>query len=443
MSDFNSAISGDGSASILPGSYQLQECSIHTNSGFKIRIDPMITGIQIEESLYKSSIHVSIRMEDTVNFLERMKITGNERVRLRIKHTELKKNSKPKKKFIFEVFIAEINNLSRQKAGLQEYQIECFSEHMYINSIKKLSRPFKGSIGTIVDDICRKDLKLKEKPLGIRRLNKINTETKEIIQGIFPNIRPLNAVSWLLRNSSDNETQYYFYETAKDGINFNSYENLIEEPIYKEYNQKVGFTAAEGTEEHYEEVATRVLQLRSPLQLSKLVSVSSGAYASTLHTLDISNKKYIKHTYDYEKNKQKKLNKHVPHSKKVEIDGKKYNETIDSYHHYVSLNENAYSQGNYHAPTVPTLLSIEAQKENLETMTQELTVYGDYEISVGKIINLVIPKSLGTDGKGLKDKLIGGKYIITHISHQFGLDYKMILTIQKDSSETNIDGVLF
>ena len=314
---------------------------------------------------------------------------------------------------------------------------------MYINSIKKLSRPFKGSIGSIVDDICRKDLKLKEKPLGIRRLKEINTETKEIVQGIFPNIRPLNAISWLLRNSYDNETQYYFYETAKDGINFNSYENLMNEEVYRDYNQKSGFTEAEGTEEYYDEVQSRILELRSRLNLSKLVSLSSGAYASTLHTLDISKKNYSKFLYDYEKNKLKKLNKNKPYSDIAEVDGLKYKETTDSYHHYVSLNENAYIQSNYHAPTAPSLLSSEAQKENLETMTQEIIVPGDYEISVGKIINVIIPKSLGTDGKGLKDKLMGGKYLITNIVHQFGVEYRMILTIQKDSSETDVDGILF
>ena len=76
-------------------------------------------------------------------------------------------------------------------------------------------------------------------------------------------------------------------------------------------------------------------------------------------------------------------------------------------------------------------------------MTQEIIVPGDYEISVGKIINVIIPKSLGTDGKGLKDKLMGGKYLITNIVHQFGVEYRMILTIQKDSSETDVDGILF
>ena len=440
MSEFNSAIAGDGSASVLPSSYQLQECSLYTNSGKKFLINDLVTGIQIEESLYKSSMKVSIRIEDSINFLENTLISGNERIRLRIKHTELKKRSRKKKRFIFEVFIVEINNFERVKPGMTRYQIECFSEHMYINSIKKLSRPFKGSIGSIVKDICRKDLKLRSFPRGTHRIKKINTETKDIVQGIFPNIRPLNAISWLLRNSFDNKTQYYFYETAKDGINFNSYENLINEDVYRDYNQRVGYSETEGTEEYYKEIQERITKLRSTLNLSKLVSVSAGAYASTMHTLDLSTKKYSKLIYDYDVNKPKKLNRNIPFSKEAEIDGVKYNQGKDSYHHFLSLNENAYNLSNYHAPAAPTLLNSEAQKENLETMTQEITVAGDYEISVGKIIRIIIPKSLGTDATGLKDKLLGGKYMITNILHQFGTQYNMVLTIQKDSSDADIDG---
>ena len=440
MSEFNSAIAGDGSASVLPSSYQLQECSLMTNSGKKFIINDLITGIQIEESLYKSSMAVTIRIEDSINFLENALISGNERIRLRIKHTELKKDTKTKKKFVFEVYIAEINNFNRAKPGMTRYQFECFSEHMYINSTKKLSRPFKGSIGSIVANICKKDLKLKKRPIGTHRLNEINTETKDIVKGIFPRIRPLTAISWLLRNSFDNKTQYYFYETAKDGINFNSYENLSEEDVYRTYNQKLGYSEIEGTEEYYKEVAERITEIRSPLNLSKLVSLSAGAYGSTLHTVDVSTKKYSTLIYDYDVQKQKKLNKHVPFSKEAMVDGKKYNQAKDAYHHYLSLNENAYSLSNYHAPAAPTLLNSEAQKENLETMTQDITTAGDYEISVGKIIELVIPKSLGTDATGIKDKLLGGKYMITNIKHQFGLSYDMILTIQKDSSAIDIDG---
>ena len=113
-------------------------------------------------------------------------------------------------------------------------------------------------------------------------------------------IRDRQCINWLLRNAYDNGTPFYFYETTQDGIQFNSFENLIEEDSYKTYEFKPYFEYEMGSKEGYDEQARRITSLESALGMSKLEGMSNGSYASTLHSLDIATKGYKKHFYNYD-----------------------------------------------------------------------------------------------------------------------------------------------
>ncbi len=433
MSRETGVVAGSGSGSILPTAYTITDCVLTSNSGKEYNILALIAEIDIVESLDMDSIDVQLGIRDAIQFLESAKISGNEKIFLKIKHTTLEKNQKTQKKYELDLRLVEITNFVRPKPGTQIYRFICMKEHMYTNAIKKLVRPFEGPIGTIISNIVKKDLK-------IEKIGTVNTETKGILKGIFPRLDPLSAIEWLCRNAYDNQTPFFFYDTLAEGIIFDSYANFCKSEVEKEYIQRPFMQSKAGTDEHYKEISEQITKLSSNMNSSQLVSLHNGAYASTLHTLDLSTKKYNTFFYDYAISKPQKLNDHRPYNTETDVDGIKYDKTIDSKHYFVSLNDKSFELDNYHSPTVPTLMTAEGIKENLNLQTHTITVAGNYSLTPGKKISITIPKSLGIDATGIKDKFITGNYIVHGIRHSFKELYTMQVDVIKDSNSIDLDG---
>ena len=174
MPKTQSFVAGDGTSNALPSAYEVRECIVYANSGKEYNITDLVGTIEISESLNTETIDVEIGIVDGIQFLENAIISGNEKLSLKIVHKSFGKDEKEKKKYDLNLRIAEIGRFVRSKPGTQSYFLICFSEHMYTNAIKKLIRPFEGSIGSIISNICKKDLK-------IEKIEKINTETKILI----------------------------------------------------------------------------------------------------------------------------------------------------------------------------------------------------------------------------------------------------------------------
>jgi hypothetical protein len=73
-----------------------------------------------------------------------------------------------------------------------------------------------------------------------------------------------------------------------------------------------------------------------------------------------------------------------------------------------------------------------------QTSRYVIEVHGRTDIEVGKIIQCNIPKSIAKDERtsfdDVLDPQLSGKYLITHIRHEFMLgQHIMLLEIMKDS----------
>ena len=431
MSNIKSYTTGDGKSNVTPSAYEINSCTLTSNSGKEYSIKDLLGTVEVVESLGQETIDVKLGIVDGIQFLESAIISGNERIKLKITH----KSFDGQKKYDMSLRIAEITEYVRLKPGIVTYFFNCFSEHMYNNAIKKLVRPFEGSIGSIIEKIVKKDLKC-------QRIGTMNTETKGILKGIFPRLEPIEAINWLNRNAYDNQTPFYFTDTLAKGIIYDSYKNLCDAEIHREYIMMSTFLNRPGSKEYYEEMQKNVKRLTSTMDMAPLVNLDEGAYASTMHTLDYSDKSFNTFFYDYDSVSPKKLNKNKPFSDKAEVDGIPFTQTRDSMHHHISLNKNSFEGefGNYSSPVEPTMLNAESIKSNMSTMGQTITVAGDYDITPGKKITLTLPKSMGVDATGTKDKFITGNYIRTKISHSFREEYDMTLELKKDSSLLDMNG---
>ena len=421
-----------GGVSVNPEAFNVVSATLkYKNSEFEVDIRNLFQQIQIYEDINNPFLEVILFCLDSTNLLEFTQLNGHEKVNLRIQRQAGGEDKDSKEKFDLDLRIAEIYDYIRQEPGKQYYKLRCVSEHVFHNQTKSLRRSFQGSIGKLVKDICSNDL-------NIEKLD-INTDTQEIVKGIYPTLRPMQCINWLLRNAYDNGTPFYFYETTQDGIQFNSFEDLIEEDSYKTYEFKPYFEHEMGSKEGYDEQARRITSLGSELGMSKLEGMSNGSYASTLHSLDIATKGYKKHFYNYDSSDPKKLNKNNPFSDHTKILDKKLVDLKEGKHYFLSRNTESYPDHvNYHEPNHVTMLKGQGHLSTMNFMTHSFSLPGDFNLTVGKKIKLEFIKAVDlkefNDPTVPLDKYLGDEYLVTGLVHTLGPEkYTMSLKVQKDS----------
>ena len=80
-----------------------------------------------------------------------------------------------------------------------------------------------------------------------------------------------------------------------------------------------------------------------------------------------------------------------------------------------------------------------AYLENLQYQKHKIQIAGDFNMCIGKKVRIEVRKAQEeVDGAGV-DKLQSGVYLVTEVEHIFREGYYQYLTIQKDSSEVDLD----
>lgn len=422
-----------GNSSISPTSYVISTAILYTNAGLELNILNVVNKFNIIESIDSPFLEMDIQIVDATNLLEEHKINGNEKISIIIQRNPIKGSKQNKVKFELNLRIAEVFAFVKNLPTKQFYRFRCVSEHLYINASKTLVRPFEGTIGSLIEKICKNDLK-------IENLN-INTSSKNNIKGIYPRIRPIQAANWLLQNAFEDNTHFYFWESIVDGVQLDSYKNLLGKEVYKKFVFRPGFKYDIGTSESYDEQAERIRTVLGPLGMGKMAQISRGTYASTLHTVDIAEKKYEKSVYNY--NKVHKLNKHQPWVKSDTVDNQTYDQLKNSKNYFVSLNSKAFNLDNYHTPTKPTLLKNESHLSSLMFQNFKIIIPGDFELKVGQKINMDVIKSSTSEHLGnptsMIDNYTSGTYMVKKINHIFDNEFISEVEIMRDSVGVNIN----
>ena len=417
-----------------PTSYNITSARLYSNvilprKNYNFNIKPLIAVIEGIESLNSPTVEYIIKMGDTFNLLERLKITGGEKIELELQRRREDKTEKHS----ITCFIGEIINFKRSGTSRSTYTLKCYSEHVMNESVKTLTKPFSGTGGSIVKDVLKSDLSVTPDS------NQINT-SGNYMEGIFPRLRPLHSIFWIMRNSFDDGTPFFFYETLNKGLYYKSYKDICTEEIAETYYFKSFPKHVQGTDEGYEEERTMVQSISSPsFGMAKFVDSSNGAFASTLHEIDISTKQYNTSTFNSEKNQLNRLNDNKPYvnNNNTKVLDRHRTEHTDAKHFFISKNTKA--GNNYYSGTDISLNKGIAHLENMNFITHNIKIPGNFDLGVGSKIHLVVYRNKEEpEGAGI-DKVQSGDYIITKLIHRFEDGYSQELTIQKDSGEINYE----
>ena len=432
MSNYNSKLA-NGSEAIVPSSYELQEAVLTCSNGTEYNIVDLIASLSIEESLYSGSLQGEVSILDAAQMLEKVKAVSGEGLHIVLKR---RLGNGQQDKYSHKFKIAEIHSYAKLSPGTATYVFRVVSEHAYISQSKTISKPFANVPGQLIKNICIDELSIDEKNLSI------NTETKQTIVGVYPRMRPMYLINWLVRRSYDNGSPFFFYETLGQGIVFDSYENIVNKESYREYKYAPNVNTIVGSEENNKILARKILTLSSEFNMSQYMSMAAGAYSSTLHTIDIATKSYetLSHSYS---DKDLKLNANGVLPKGSTIEDRPIEQHSDSTNFYISLNSQAVSGGSsYHAPAKEEILSANAYIQNMDTLELNIEIFGDFNLCVGMTIDINVVKSVDAgDTKRGKDLYLSGKYIVSSIVHSFTDEYRMKLLLKKDSFIESLDNI--
>lgn len=419
-------------------SFQLTKAEIFTSDGGSVDISRITYNIIIKHSLDAPFLDINLTVVDTQSVLETSNINTGERIQLTLERTVDPAESVASRfdtnRHVWEIdaYISEVSNMVRRDSGKQSFMLSLVTKEPVMNAVKELNRSFQGTPGDVIEGILKGDL-------GSEKYV-VQANTNGVVKGIFPQLRPIQAVHWLMHNTSDAGTPFYFHFSLLEGLKVISYKELLNKGVYSTYKHIPFFKNSPGTTGSYREQAERVEAISSPLNMGKLGNIASGSLAASQTTIDISEKSVVTSEYSYDNSNVLKLNTDKPWT-----DMDTYAEPLSSSPSARSYNFSSNSKAfegstNVHGPIKDTLMVRNAYRNNLDYQEHSITIPGDFSIEPGVIIELQVmrvgDKEFQKDNNNDKrvDTFISGKYIVTDVVSTFDTEhFKQVLTIKRDS----------
>lgn len=453
MSNISKNIDSGSSRSVTPGSYKIKSIKLFTHTGDDFLIQNVVTKLIITESIYSNTLMCKLSVRDTTNMIENLPLIGQERIEIQLEHKPLSSKTQIAK-IDLEFYVTEYPLYGRSsEKHIQSFSFSGISKYAYISRFKKISRAVDGLTSDGISNIVSNDLGSSSFVMNNPPISKfkgtINTQT------------PLDAIEWLRKKTyDDNKAPYYFFQTLNGDVNLSSHTELVEQPVYYNYYSTRGFNHVPNTEEDYLERKQRILEITSDLRLGKIFQAIDGAYASENFYLDVGTKTFTSTEFSYsgktiegEKNTPPEpparvgldpvnsLGRKSSISSNFLIDNAPINENYQSHHEYVSTNAFAFgdTEKNYNEMKKESGGITKAYVENLESITHDLKLFGDYELNAGKVIDINLPRATEPDIQEGIDKHLSGKYLITSSIHTFeNGEYFTQVKVKRDSFTINL-----
>lgn len=435
---------------------QIQEALILDADGNRIKAKngkefpdfmPLITEINIKETIDFPCIRMSIVVNDSIQLIDNLR--GNEIVRI-----SLASKSTDKKTFSYTGRIYRIGSRIRMEKK-ETYVLECVSREFMINETKNVFGSFKNKVASKIVRTIMKDIIETDKKLLIE-------DTMDNIQCVIPSWRPFEVINWLgnksVRSSNKEQGGFIFYENRR-GFNFSSFDKMIEDatgqsdvPTYK-YKMK---NTGEGTDA--EDLYT-IESISYPNTFDSLQSLRNGTFAGVFVgvSLDFLNESKVKTPQGSE------VQKDIPYGgSEFTIHGQwgkmshmastnPYRATDEQLKDiYQSIRRIRYRPNQVHlwdqdkaganiqSRWEQTAIYNYCRKNSFSAIKLDIKIPGNLILTAGDPIDVEIPRSMSASGRSDKieiDRTYSGRYIVAGIRHKYGQanTLQTELTIVKDS----------
>ena len=415
----NNGLTPDGK-SIVPSAYLLKSINLTNHKGEIYDIKQIVTEFSIKESIYSPTLIAKFSVKDATNTIELHSIIGQEKVEIELD----KKDEDNIKTIKLSFIVTEYPLYSKENNDqLQVFSFSAVSEHAYLNKLKKISRAYDGNTTDIIKLILENDLNFNPDMLNI-------TKSNTALKGVYTYNNPLTIADKLLNiSSNDVQSPYYMFQTLNGKINIQPLSELLSQKPYHKYVKAKEYKANPMGKDDFVERLSKILEITSDLKLGTIFQMESGTYAAESNKLDISNKTYNTTLYKYSENFKAAAAKNL--SPTFKLDEEILESYTKAYCEYISTNPISYSlegeKESLNGERAKNGSLIHAHSEMLETLTHDIDLYGDLDLTAGTLITLTLPKAISPDAKrkygydsnDTVDEFLSGDYLITGTVHKF------------------------
>ena len=404
------------------GDVKIEEISM-TSHGKKYDIRALVLETVIYEDIFSNVLSGYIVVRDSASFITQLPISGMEQVKVKFRTPQFQNATIEKTFYVNGVDERILDNTQ------QLYTINLISTEALTDNVSRISKKFSGSTHDIIKQVYDKYIKDKKELVVLERHN---TSTSVV----SPFWSPLKLINWVCTRSYNNAPSVLFFEGNKN-FYLTSIEDLIRRGVSSIFDTFTYSPTAsvDGSRDVYAQFK-KILNISPVNYLDVFRAQDFGYYASTLITHDITAKQYNEYTSDqyqyhnkvfnlHDRGNSQTFDKNIPRNPDMfrRVRTKQFNmfeENKDPLYEKWAMQRNSllYEASEFH-------ITIE--------------VPGRTDMEVGKVINVVIPKSVERDltkatARDLIDPYLSGNYLVTCIRHSIVLNkHTMHLEIMKDS----------
>lgn len=398
-----------------------------------INIIDLVSEFSIVESIHYFGMSLKMTIVDGVSIMEKFQLSGNEKIKIRM--SKFDKSNLENDEVSLEFIVTEypLHTKSANK-NYQIFNVEGVSNHIFLDNLLKISQYMTGSPTDIIKNILINHLKYDESK--ITNDAKVNT----LYDYIVPNIPPTLAIRHILLTACDtNLAPIMAWDTLK-GFNIRGYSDMLLQTPYKDRQYKVTNFSDNGVVDEslkYLQEITSVLEFSSNLKMSKIRQSVQGAYASTAKTFNYATKEYSEVIYDATTQDDNiRMSKNTSFAPQFLIDDRPLNTFNQAIEYDIAINNEQTQNTTLNGKTNLNSMIKHSYVAQAEHMTHLIKLNGDFDLSAGKVIELVIPTE--SNDPLLDHPYFTGKYLVSAITHNFSDSYTMQVKLQKDGIEGDL-----
>lgn len=272
-------------------------------SGELTEITPLVSAMNIYESIFTMTNSCDIIVADAVGFTQRVPLVGDE-------HLIITYRSNSSDKIISRSF--KIYKIGKRVEGAQRqenYVINGISEYSIFNEMRSIDRSFRGKkTSDAIQDAFYNGFRATggadgASILGVKSLHGLNkgtiVESESTTSFIPPGITPFECIKYLMDEcrhpDPNNNSDYVFFEDY-DGFTFTTMKELKDQNTKQKF--LLGDQAFVKDEAEFEE-SQIIMSLKARKSFDRIQDLGTGLFRNRVAVVDPLTKKYDSRTFIY------------------------------------------------------------------------------------------------------------------------------------------------
>lgn len=426
--------------------FRVKEVSITLADGKKIDITGIFNEINLFDNMFVPCMSASIVIRDSQNLFDKIKLNGDERVKIKID----KNDDSTASVFGYEkdFVVYKISDRINVNMASQIYVLNLVNEDFIFSLQQKIFQNYTGTYSSAVTKILKEYLKIENKIATQGKSGIAFVEDTSTVQNInMPAVTPFESIDFIVKRatSASNDPDFVFFEN-KGGYNFVSLSKLFSYDPAFNINLRPKNIEGAVTDEFFGAREYKVLS-----SFDTVENIKNGSYAGKFIGFDTLTKTQVVTEIKDAFTETKVHGNKNPNLAELETkDGKspktKTDSRIVTYPFSFTRTQLQYIKTNN--PSMTTFIDntheyIFQRKAIFTNFMQkriQLTMPGNFGLFSGVSVNLYVPKFAIKDEYATStesvDKSLSGKYLIVGARHIIKYNkHETIIEVATDSTQ--------